>query len=220
MPQLLRSMLWRRWTLWAGAVLVVAVTIATFLPTLKNGFVNWDDAQNFLANPNYRGLGWANLRWLFTTAHMGHYIPVTWLTLAFDYVLWGMNPAGYHLTAVALHALNALLVYVVAYRLLDAGFEQLVARVHLSAGAVTAALLFAVHPLRVESVAWISERRDVVAGLFSLLTALAYLTAWRRGLSSRLHPGWYWAAVGCFALACLSKSIVVGLPVVLLVLDW
>ena len=240
-----------RWAFWAGAALVVALTAATFLPMFQNDFVNWDDLDNFLRNPNYRGLGWANLRWMFTTAQLGHYVPVTWLTLGLDYVLWGMNPWGYHLTALVLHAINALLLYLLAYRLLERGFalpghhahspgegdgahpapsldgweskgEWPDARSHegaLRLGAMVAALLFSVHPLRVESVAWITERRDLLAGLFSLLTVLAYLRAHRRGRAGYLHRGWYWSAVGLFVGALLSKSIVVGLPLVLLALD-
>jgi tetratricopeptide (TPR) repeat protein len=221
---------------WCPGALVVAVTLVTFLSALRNDFVNWDDLENFLKNPHYRGLGWANIRWMFTTVHMVHYMPVTWLTLGMDYVLWGMHPRGYHLTALLLHASNALLFYLLAYRLLTLGFaaspptprpEQ--DGVHdeegqpsdrgLMLGAVVAALLFSVHPLRVESVAWITERRDLVAGLFSLLTVLAYLKAFDRRTGNRLHPGWLWASVGAFILALLSKSIVVGLPLVLLALD-
>lgn len=211
-----------RWGKLAGAAVVMVVTVATFLPTLGNGFVSWDDATNFLNNTNYRGLHWANLRWMFTSVHLGHYIPVTWLTLGLDYVLWGMNPKGYHLTALLLHATNAILFYLLAGRLLKLGLapgrEGALAGVWL--GAAVAALIFAVHPLRVESVAWVTERRDLVCGLFTLLAAHGYLTAWSRGDRERLHSGWYWATVLLFVLALLSKSIVVGLPLVLLVLDF
>jgi hypothetical protein len=81
-------------------VLVGGLTIAVFLPSLQTGFMYWDDVENFLRNPHYRGLGWSNLRWMFTSAHLGHYVPITWLTLGLDYVVWGMNPWGYHLTAI------------------------------------------------------------------------------------------------------------------------
>src|SRR6058998_3874473 len=84
--------------------LVIAFsTFAAFLPTLQNQFVSWDDDKNFLENPDYRGLAWTNLRWMWTT-HLGHYIPLTWMTLGLDYLLWGMNPLGYHLTNLLLHA--------------------------------------------------------------------------------------------------------------------
>jgi protein O-mannosyl-transferase len=219
---------------WWPGVLVAAVTLLTFLPALRNDFVNWDDVENFLNNPHYRGLGWTNIRWMLTTAHLGHYIPVTWLTLGFDYVLWGMDPRGYHFTALVLHAVNALIFYILAYRLLELGFaarskdpaeeEQRDTgsggtRRGLALGAAIAALFFSVHPLRVESVVWITERRDLLAGLFSMLAVLAYLRSWTQGTVNGLRAAWYWASVGFFALALLSKSIAVGVPVVLLALD-
>src|SRR2546430_14734746 len=80
---------------WLVPVLIARVTLAAFLPTLNNQFVAWDDGKNFLDNPHYRGLAWTHLRWMWTTFHMGHYIPLTWMTLGLDYVLWGMNPLGY-----------------------------------------------------------------------------------------------------------------------------
>lgn len=200
----------------AGA-LVALLTAAVFLPALGNGFVDWDDEENFLANPYYRGLGWAQIRWMFTTPHTGHYVPVTWLTFGLDYVLWGMNPAGYHATSVVFHTFNAILVYVLARRLLARTVRGRAAAIRWGAAAV--ALLFAVHPLRVESVAWVTERRDVVSGCFALLTVLAYLTAAGRGAAGGLDRRWLWAAVGLFGLALLSKSITVGLPIVLLALD-
>src|SRR2546425_3295138 len=95
-----------RWTLWLVPLLVALVTVTAFLPALQNQFVNWDDDKNFLDNPHYRGLGWSQLRWMLTTFHMGHYMPLTWMTLGLDYLLWGMNPVGYHLTSLLLHATN------------------------------------------------------------------------------------------------------------------
>src|SRR5207244_12604400 len=87
----------RRWVHWLVPALIALVTFAAFLPTLHNQFVNWDDDENFLDNPHYRGLGWTQLRWMWTTLHLGHYIPLTWMTFGLDYRLWGMNPFGYHL---------------------------------------------------------------------------------------------------------------------------
>ncbi len=205
-----------------GVAVVIALTIATFLPSLGNGFLGWDDGINFVDNQAFRGLGWPNLRWMFTNALMGHYIPITWLTLGLDYLLWGMHPAGYHLTAILLHTANAVLFYFLTARLFELGAAA--GRADGNAGrwlgAAVAALLFAVHPLRVESVVWITERRDLVSGLFSLLTVHAYLSAWRDRGPTRLHRGWCWASVALFALALLSKSIVVGLPLALLAFDF
>jgi hypothetical protein len=96
----------RRWLPPAG---VFALTVVAFLPVLDNGFIpNWDDRTNFLDNPHYRGLGLPQLQWMFTTFHAGHYIPLTWLSLGLDYLLWGMDPVGYHLQSLLLHAATAL----------------------------------------------------------------------------------------------------------------
>ena len=98
--------------------MVVTLTLAAFLGVLRNGFVNWDDPVNFLSNQSYRGLGLSQLKWMFTTFHMGHYIPLTWLTLGADHLVWGMNPMGYHLMSLLFHAATALCFYAVARRLL------------------------------------------------------------------------------------------------------
>src|SRR5580765_8465561 len=97
---------------------LAAVALLAFSPALLNGFVDWDDHVNLLENPSYRGLGWTQIRWMFTTKLMGHYIPVTWLSLGLDYTLWGMNPFGYHLTTNLIHAANTALFYLIALRLL------------------------------------------------------------------------------------------------------
>ncbi|MBF8286575.1 MAG: hypothetical protein HW393_389, partial [Dehalococcoidia bacterium] len=165
----------------------------------------------------FRGLGWVELRWMFGNTLGGHYIPVTWLSFGLDYVLWGMRPAGYHATSVGLHTANAILFYFVARRLLRSAVQA--GEGELTVGAAAAALLFSLHPLRVESVAWATERRDVLMGFFALLCVAAYLRAADCGRLGALHRGWYWTAVGLFGLAVLSKSVVVGLPVVLLLLD-
>src|SRR6266508_42520 len=100
------------------ALLVGLLTVLVFLPAVDNGFVNWDDDVNLTENPHFRGLSPAHLRWMFTTTLMGHYIPLTWLSFGVDHAVWGMDPRGYHLTSVLLHALNAALVFLVARRLL------------------------------------------------------------------------------------------------------
>jgi protein O-mannosyl-transferase len=207
---------------WLAPLLVAAVTAAAFLPALANGFVNWDDHANFVDNPHYRGLGWPQLRWMFTTTHMGPYVPLTWLTLGADYVVWGMRPFGYHLTSVLLHVATAVAVYFLGLRLLrlavgEAGATSAPSELDLRVGAAIGALLFAVHPLRVESVAWVTERRDVLSGLLFVAAALAYVKAARGG--PRLIAVWYRAALALYVAALLSKSIAVTLPAVLLALD-
>ena len=202
---------------WRAAPLALAlVTAVVFAPVLRAGFVDWDDPINFLENPYYRGLGWRQLRWMLTANVMGHWIPVTWLTLGADFAVWGMNPFGYHLTNLLLHTASAVLFYLVSRRLLGLAMPAASPGI-LSLGAAVASLYFAVHPLRVESVAWITERRDLTSGLFFLLTILAYLKAHERPPAVRAV--WRLAALGAAALALASKSIVMGLPLVLLILD-
>ena len=165
------------WRLDARAIpfALAAVTFLVFSPALRNGFVEWDDYINLIENPHYRGLGWSQIRWMFTSTLMGHYIPVTWLTFGLDYTLWGMNPLGYHLTNNAHPRANAALFYLIAVRLLAKTMS--LTGPALRAGGAMATLFFALHPLRAESVAWATERRDVLSGLFFLLTILLYLKA-------------------------------------------
>src|SRR5437867_4559767 len=204
------------WVLWLVPVLIALITVAAFLPALQNQFVSWDDAENFLDNPHYRGLGWSQLHWMWTT-HQSHYIPLTWMTHGLDYLLWGMNPFGYHLTSLLLHAANAVAFFFVVRRILKRALPGPSERGHaLTVSAGVAALVFAIHPLRVESVAWVTERRDVLSGLFYLLTILLYLRACEREARGR---GRYWLSVAMFGCALLSKSMVVNLPVVLVILD-
>ncbi len=201
-----------------GAVpaLVVGLTVLAFLPALHHEFLGWDDAKNYLDNPHYRGLGPRQLAWMFTTFHMGHYIPVTWISFGLDYLLWGMDSSGYHLTNILFHAATALAFYFLSLRLLGAA-RLGVTDSDLRIGSSLAALLFAIHPLRAESVAWVTERRDVLSGLFYVLSLIAYLKALDG--RDRPSPRWYWTSVGFFAGGLLSKSIVVSLPVILLALD-
>jgi protein O-mannosyl-transferase len=201
---------------------VAAAAFVGFAPCLDNEFVDWDDLENFTTNPYYRGLGWAPLKWMWTTVLLGHYVPVTWMTLGANYLVSGMNPFGYHLTNVLLHSANAAVLYLIARRLLGLSMPA-AAPAHPLAwrlAAVLAALLFALHPLRVESVAWITERRDVLSGLFYLLAVLAYLRDAQatRDEPSRRRP-WYWVSLGFFVLALLSKAITITLPILLVVLD-
>ena len=204
---------------WFVPGLIFALTIVVFLPTLQNGFINFDDPDNLLNNPNYKGLGWSNLSWMFTAFHLGHYHPLTWLTFAFDYTLWGMNPTGYHLTSMLIHAVNAVLFYYLTFDLLKMAITQPVTDVGLRAASAFSALLFSLHPLRVESVAWATERRDVLSGLFILLTLLCYLKAHDSAAAALRSRTWYRLSVIFCTLSLLSKAIGMSLPVVLVVLD-
>ena len=211
----------REWPGWLLPTLIFVVTAFAFFPTLHNGFVNWDDDKNIYENPNFRGLGWSHLRWMFTTFHLSNYRPLTWVTLGIDYLLWGMNPFGYHLTSLILHAANAILFYFLSYRLLDLAQSGPDTRREfpLRVAAGFSALIFAIHPLRVESVAWASARNDVVSALFYMWTILYYLRAVAVPNGNRTRRWRMAVAVIIYGLSLLSKGIGLTLPVVLLVLD-
>jgi tetratricopeptide (TPR) repeat protein len=219
-PRKVRSV--ARW--WAPLALVL-ITALAFLPVLQAGFLNWDDPATVTDNYNFRGLGPEQIRWAFTTFHMGHYQPLSWLTLSLDYTLWGLDPLGYHLTNLILHIASSLLVYWLALRLLrltawrpsfpSASPSK---RAGLIAAAFVAACLFAVHPTRVESVAWITERRDVLSTALYLLTIHLYLTACTRTGRGSSAP-WLAVAVLVFILALLAKVMSVSLVAALLILD-
>lgn len=206
---------------WLGPTGVAAITTLAFLPSLGGDFLTWDDHYKLRDNVRYRGLGATQLQWMWTTTHTGLYQPMAWMTWGADYLLWGANPIGYHLTSVLCHAAAAALVYVLARRLFAlAQLPPAGARAGAShAGAALAALFFGVHPLRVEPVAWISARGDVLAGLFTVGAVLAYLRACPPGTEAGTRRSWLAASVGLFGLGLLSKPAAVALPAVLVVLD-
>jgi len=202
-----------RWMPWFAAL----ATAVVFWPALSNGFVNWDDKLFIVDNPGFKGLSLSHLRWMFTTLLAGPYQPLSWLTLAVDYEIGGLNPYGYHLTNLLLHAANAAVFCAVAGRLIDAGVKG--ARKEAKAwGAGAAALIFAIHPLRVESVAWVTERRDVLSGLFYFLAILFYLRMVEAAGARRWRERA--ASLGFFSLGLLSKGSVVVLPFILCLLDY
>ena len=198
---------------------VFFLTLLPFLPVVRNGFVNWDDIPVLVDNVRYRGFGPAQLRWMFTNVVPGPYQPLSWLTLSLDQSLWGVHALAFHLTSLLLHALNAAVFYSVCRLLLTAALPAAARRdeTRLVLSAALAALLFSVHPLRVESVVWATERRDVLCGLFYLLAVRSYLGGRAAGGSSR--PRGAAATLGFFLLALLSKGIAISLPVTLLTLD-
>ena len=179
--------------------------IGPFLPALRNGLV-WDDKVYVAGNPLF-ALGWrAAIAQAFRTITIGNWHPLTLLSLCFDHALGGPEPLTYHLVNLLLHAANALLV------------QRTIVRVTGDrVAAFGAALLWAVHPLRVESVAWISERKDLLYAMFFLLALLAYF---RHASASGRIGGSYAAALGCFVASCLSKAMGVSLVPVLVLADW
>jgi hypothetical protein len=200
---------------------IALLTTAVFLPTLGGSFLNWDDNVNFLSNPFYRGLGPEQIRWAFTSVLFGHYIPLTRLTWSLNYAVGGMAPWGYHLVNVLLHTANAVVFYFVARRLLAAagnrGRQLGEHERSLDGAAAVSALVFGIHPLRVEPVAWITARADLLCAFFVLLATWIHLRAVehegpaRRGLTV--------VAAATLGAAILSKGSALPLVAVLFLLD-
>ena len=197
-------------------VLIPLAVLAAFWPTLRADFITWDDDANFLNNPHFRGLDWRNLRWMFTTLHMSNYQPLSWLFSCLGYSLWGMHPFGYHATSLAFHMLNAVLFYRVAARLLRLA-SPAADDAAVAVAAAFAALFFALHPLRVESVAWLSGQHDLQAATFYLLAILCHLRACSDEARRRR---WLSGCAALFAAAMLSKVNGITLPIALLLLDF
>ncbi len=192
----------------ADLLVCVALAVVSFLlyaRSLSFDFVALDDNAYVTENATVqRGLSPATVWWAFTTTEFANWLPVTWLSHLADVSMFGLNAGGHHATSAAIHALNAVLLFVLLMRWTGRRWP-----------AAWAAALFAVHPLRVESVAWIAERKDVLAATFFLLTLLAY-TRYARGPSAaRLI-----LVCVAFALGLMSKTMIVTLPFLLLLLDW
>ena len=199
-------------------ILVAILAFLAFLPALHARFVNWDDEATFLTNTAYRGLGWTEIQWMLTTTWLGHWSPLVWLTWSLNYVVGGLDPWGYHLGNLLLHSVNVALVWLIARRLLAIRSEMsLTGATTIAAGATFAALVWGVHPLRAEAVAWASARRDLLCGLFYLLAVLGYL----RGVAGRadIERRWWGLSLLAFGAALASKSIALTLPLSLLLMD-
>jgi tetratricopeptide (TPR) repeat protein len=195
-------------------LLVFAVTLAVFLPSLRNDFQSWygDDPLYVTKNPHVNtGLTWTNVTWALTSIENSNWHPLTWMSHMLDCELYGLKPWGHHLTSVLLHAFNATLLLLVLRRMTGSTWRSFVVTI-----------LFALHPLRAESVAWVAERKDVLSAFFWMLTLLMYVRyAQGRGMEKKArYAVWYSLALLAFALGLLSKAMVVTLPCVLLLLDY
>jgi tetratricopeptide (TPR) repeat protein len=198
-------------------LLLAAVTLAVFWPVVHCDFVNYDDPEYFTANPHVlTGLTPANAVWAFTTGHAGNWHPLTWLSLMLDATLFGKGASGPHLTNLLLHTANTALLFLLLRRMTAATWRS-----------ALVATLFALHPLHVESVAWITERKDVLSTFFGLLSLWAYADyARKRPAAGNDTPdGWrgsvdYFLALFFFALGLMSKPMLVTLPFLMLLLDW
>ena len=187
----------------AAAAILVALATLPYLQTLRHDFV-YDDYPYVVGNAYVQqGLTWPGIAWAFTTFRAGNWHPVTWLSHLLDISVWGMKPAGHHFTNLMLHAANTLLLFLI--------FAQMTGGLWRSA---LLAALFAVHPLHVESVAWIAERKDVLSTFFGLLAIWAYFKYARDS-----SPGQYLLIMCLFGLSLMAKPMLVSLPCILLLLD-
>ncbi len=198
-------------------VVIAVPAILLYANTFTHEFVNFDDPDLVIQNTTIRSLSVQNLKAIFTPGEVGAFQPVRTLSYAFDYHFWQLDPAGYHLTNVVCHAINTLLVYAIVFTL----SQQILM-------ASLASLLFAVHPVHVEAVAWIAGRRDVLATAFGLLSFFFLLKCFppRRETSKQEEPParrmcifWYLLTLGCFALGLLTKPSIVILPLLFLLYD-
>lgn len=202
--------------------LISSVVVVAYYPSLDYFFV-WDDFSYLLGNPYITDISWKNIQWMFTTLYMSNWHPLVWLSFALDYS-WqgGLNPWGYHLTNIILHNLNSIGVFLLTILLLNITEHGVQAAIFRPLdrsnffAALIAALLFAIHPQHIESVAWISERKDVLCLLFILPSIFFYLF-----YSKQAATKWYWYSLSLifFILAIMSKPLAVTLPVVLFLLD-
>ncbi len=192
-------------TLALCGLLLLLVAVA-FGQSAGFDFVNWDDGQCVYDNPHVTGgLSWKEAGWAFTNRDAGIWAPLCWLSHMLDCQVWGLTAGGHHLTNVLLHAATAILLFLL--------LRQMTGRPWPS---VLAAALFAVHPLRAESVAWVTERRDVLSGLFFMLTLWAYIGYARH----RFSVGRYLLVLVCFALGLMAKPTLAAMPLLLPLLDY
>jgi protein O-mannosyl-transferase len=192
-----------RFKLTAGLLVGLAV-IGVFSPAIGHPFLELDDDSYVTRNPHVSsGLGGDNLAWAFTTFHSSNWHPLTWVSHQTDVSLWGLAPAGHHLTSVLLHAANTLLLLFLMFRMTGDYWPSLFV-----------ATVFGLHPQRLESVAWVSERKDVLSAFFGLLALIAWAEYCKRPAASR-----YLACLLAFALGLMAKPMLVTLPFVMLLLE-
>jgi protein O-mannosyl-transferase len=196
---------------WRLALWLALATLALYSPVLRHDFVNYDDDIYVTANPHVQaGLSWANLKWALASPVNNNWHPLTVLSHMLDCQLYGLNPGGHHLTSILLHALNTALVFLLLRRLTGAVWRSL-----------TVAALFGWHPVHVESVAWIAERKDVLSACFGLLSIYFYARYAAPGRVDRKSQiANYLLSLLCLALGLMSKAMLLTWPFVLLLLDY
>ncbi|MFA7402507.1 MAG: hypothetical protein WC007_00830, partial [Pelobacteraceae bacterium] len=202
------------------AMIAGLVSLLVYLRALGCDFVRMDDTEYVVENLIIRNFDRAFFDWAFTTAPLDLWMPLTWLSFAMEYHFWKLNPFGYHLTNIVLHAVNVGLVVLVADRVLkEQGGAGERGKWQYPAILLLAGLLWGLHPLRVESVAWVAERKDVLNGVFTLGSILAYLYYTEKHASGGRAWPVYLLSLGLFACSLMAKPVSVVLPLMLLVMD-
>jgi len=208
-----RDAAWRRLMAHPAFVsaLLAAATIAAFWPVTHAGFINYDDPQYVTANAHVlSGLKWENVTWAFGAFYASNWHPLTWFSHMLDIALFGKGPGAAHCVNLALHVANSVLLF---------GLLRGITGAHWRSAWVAG--LFALHPLHVESVAWVSERKDVLSTFFFMLTLLGYARYVQQSkVQSPKAKAWYGLAVVCFAMGLMSKPMLVTLPFIMLLLDY
>lgn len=200
------------------AAAIAVITFLVFLPSLKGEFLIWDDNLLISDNHNIRSLDLNFFKWAFTDVAIAAWYPVTVTSFAVDYAFWGQDPFGYHLTNNIFHALNTFLVFVLVFSLVNLGSTKKRDGIMMPlVSAIVTAVLFGIHPLRVESVAWIAERKDVLYSFFYILTILSYL---KYNSVTAHKTRYYTLSIFFFSMSLMSKSMAVTLPIVLIILDY
>ncbi|MCF8722523.1 Tfp pilus assembly protein PilF [Nitrospina gracilis] len=192
--------------------------LIVFWAALDNGFVDWDDNGYILGNTMIRSLAPENILHMLISLQPFYWQPMTWLSHAIDYRLFGLEPAGHHFVSIVLHGINAFLVFLLIFHFANRAYPGLRGRSGVLLACAWAALVFAVHPLRVESVVWAAERKDLLCALFMFSALLVYL--WYADATEKAErQRWYKWVLFLFLLALMSKPMAVTFPVVVLILD-
>jgi Flp pilus assembly protein TadD len=193
------------WLLAAVAIFLGAIVWIIFGQTLHHGFINFDDGDYVVKNARVnRGLSIDGILWAFTHSHAGNWHPLTWISHMIDCQIFGLNPAGHHAVNVGIHGLTSILLFLVLRQMTRFTWRS-----------AFVAAVFAIHPLHVESVAWVAERKDVLSGLFFVLTIAAYVRYVRKG-----GLAGYALVMVLFACGLMCKPMLVSLPFILLLLDY
>jgi protein O-mannosyl-transferase len=201
----------RQWQKWVVCLLLCAAVLVAFWPALRCNFVYFDDQDYIVFNKDIQhGINWQSIKWALTTSHSANWHPLTWISHMLDCQIYGLEPPGHHMTNLLLHMGNAVMLFLLLNGLTGAFWRS-----------AFVAAIFAIHPLRVESVVWISERKDVLSTFFWILTVSAYVRYTEEfKVQSSKFKVFYALALVMFSCALMAKPMVVTLPFILLLLDY